>query len=143
MIIGYGYPEDKAFLAAQGCEKVYIDFPSGDRSERGKMLRPGAIREGDTLVMTHSGRIGRGRAIPVLTAKIESMGVTVDIREPEMVNGVPGRKPIFNPDPKQDARIRKLWHSAYNTDHVVEEAGRIMGWEVKRHHLTHKYKARF
>lgn len=54
-----------------------------------------------------------------------------------------GRPCDFAPSPDQERKIKRLWHDARNTQkYVLTRASEIVGMEVKRHHLTHRYGAR-
>lgn len=140
MKIGYGHPGDEAALTAWGAEKLYIDAPKGDRVQRQKMLDVKGVRKGDTLGMVSRGRLGIGRAVPALCDKLTLRGVQIeDVAPIPVANGNPGRRPIFDPTPEQDAQIEPLWHSAYGMSYVLREATRIMGFEIKRWHLSHRY----
>ena len=49
----------------------------------------------------------------------------------------------FNPRPAQDDKISALYHNiAHTLAYVLKRAGEIMGHDVKRHQLSHRYKRR-
>lgn len=144
MKIGYGYPDDEKRLRKAGCERLFIDAPDSDRAARADMLGPMGAREGDTLVMADGGRIGRGREVPAIREALGARGVAIEIVPIETEPGAVGRPSVFNPDAEQDAAIEGLYRSPYHLSYVLKEAARIMdGWKVKRHHLTHRYGARW
>ena len=54
-----------------------------------------------------------------------------------------GRPPKFNPTRIQDDKIRALYYFIPHTlAYVLKRAGEIMGHDVKRHQLSHRYKRR-
>lgn len=54
-----------------------------------------------------------------------------------------GARPKFDPSKEQDARVLRLWGDLrYPPQYVLDRASEIVGMEVKRHHLTHRYGAR-
>jgi hypothetical protein len=143
MRIGYGYRRTPADFSGVNVEKVYIDHPGTDRAERSDMLRY-VLREGDTLVLLRRGDLGAGGEIPMIEQHLVGMDIAVEVADVAPVErGTPGRKPAFDPNTEQDKKIKRLWHDPRNTQkYVLDRASEIMGHEVKRHHLTHRYKAR-
>ena len=143
MRIGYGFRRTPADFTDANVERVYIDHPGTDREERSDMLRF-ALREGDTLVLLRRGDLGAGGEIPMIEQHLTDNEITLEISEaPAPESGKPGPKPKFDPSPEQDRKIKRLWHDPRNTQkYVLDRAAEIMGFEVKRHHLTHRYKAR-
>lgn len=143
MRIGYGFGCTPSDFSGVNVEKVYIDHPGTDREERSDMLRY-ALREGDTLVLLRRGHLGAGGEIPMLEQHCQQHGIEIEVADvPEPERGTPGRKPAFAPSPDQDRKIKRLWHDARNTQkYVLARASEIVGMEVKRHHLTHRYGAR-
>ena len=54
-----------------------------------------------------------------------------------------GRPPKFNPTRIQDDKIRALYYFIPHTlAYVLKRAGEIMGHDVKRHQLSHRYGRR-
>lgn len=143
MRIGYGFGCTPSDFSGVNVEKVYIDHTGTDREERSDMLRY-ALREGDTLVLLRRGHLGAGGEIPMLERHCQQHSIEIEVADvPEPERGTPGRKPAFVPSPDQDRKIKRLWHDARNTQkYVLARASEIVGMEVKRHHLTHRYGAR-
>ncbi len=54
-----------------------------------------------------------------------------------------GRPPKFNPSPAQDDKISALYYFIPHTlAYVLKRSGEIMGHDVKRHQLSHRYGRR-
>lgn len=137
----YGYkrqPQD----APDGCDETWLDWPGTERQERDDMLL--ALRPGDAVVVLAKGDLGTGREIPAMVEAIQEAGAVMEIFTPEKAPPArQGRPPTFDPTPEQDAKIRRLYHSRVVLSHVLKRASEIMGYEVKRYHLTNKYGARW
>lgn len=103
-----------------------------------------ALRGGDTLVLLKRGDLGAGGEIAMLEKHLADNDIDMEVSSKEAPpRGTPGRKPNFDPSPEQDRKIKRLWHDPRNTQkYVLDRASEVMGQEVKRHHLTHRYGAR-
>ena len=142
MRIGYGYKRAEADFAHANVQSIWIDHPGTERNERTWVLRR-ALRRGYTLVLLSPGDLGAGGEIPMLRAELADRGVEIEICPADKLPAKRGPKPAFAPDPEQDAQISALWHSPdYSQAYVLRRASEIMGMEVRRWHLTHRYKAR-
>lgn len=108
MMHGYGYRRDPEDLRLAGAETVWSDLDPG-RYQRAAMMRQGALRQGDTLLLFKLRDLGGSPvADEKWREKIEARGVTVQIIDlPEW------SKPIGRP--------RK-----YDTD----SAGARQDWEI-------------
>ncbi len=143
MRIGYGYERAESLFKDLGCEEVLIDTPKTHRTERSALFDSGRLRSGDTLVLLALGDFGRGFGLAKFQAMLAKRGATIEICPPEKVAGKRGRPATFTPDSTQDDQIRTLWHSTPHTlAYVLKRAGEIMGHDVKRHQLSHRYKRR-
>ncbi len=143
MRIGYGYERAESLFSDLGCDSVLIDTPATHRAERAALFKSGRLRPGDTLVLLALGDFGRGFGLAKFQAMLSDRGATIEVCPPEKVDGRRGRPSKFEPDPNQDDQIRTLWRErAYTLDHVLRRAREIMGHDVKRHHLSHRYKRR-
>ena len=143
MRIGYGYERAESLFKDLGCEDVFIDTEKTHRTERAALFDSGRLREGDTLVLLALGDFGRGFGLAKFQAMLAERGVTIEVCPPEKVAGIRGAPSKFNPDPTQDDQIKTLWHSIPHTlAYVLKRAGEIMGHDVKRHQLSHRYGRR-
>lgn len=141
MKIGYGYRRTEKALRDAGAERVWIDL-SKERTERADMVSAG-LRAGDTLVLLSIRDLGgSAKADAMWKENIEAMGVTVEVCEPvdEQEARPVGRPKKFDPTPEQDDQIRKLWLCWHYTEaYKVRRVAEIMGHEVKRGVLFHRY----
>ena len=143
MRIGYGYERAELLFSRLDCERVLIDTAGTHRLERASLFKSGRLRKGDTLVLLALGDFGRGFGLAKFKQMLEDRGVSIEVCPPEKVEGMRGRPRKFNPDPNQDDQIRTLWHErAYTLAYVLKRSGEIMGHDVERHQLSHKYKRR-
>ena len=140
MRIGYGYKRNTRDFEKHEVDRVWLDTKSSERSERIAMMHLGLV-EGDTLVLLDVKDLGRPYK-PLVTA-IEGQGVTIEAHDPVKAPNPRGAPLKFNPTPDQDKQIKAMWMDwAYEGSYVVRRASEIMGMEVKRHHLIHRYGKR-
>ena len=143
MKIGYGYERAEALFDSLGCERVYLDTPGTYRTERAAMFKPAALRLGDTLILLALGDLGRGFGLTKFQQMLEDRGISIEVYPVEKIEGLRGRPRKFDPDGNQDDLIRTLWRTpAYTLAYVLKRAGEIMGHDVARHQLSHRYKRR-
>ena len=115
-------------------DRIMLDVPGSGRRERGAMLEPGRLREGDTVVVLDAKHLGRqtGDAITAL-------GVTIETCPPDVSPKRAGAPPKFTPDDKQLADIAALWlNPGYTLAYVLRRASEIVGVPVNRGQLTHR-----
>lgn len=143
MIIGYGFNRTEQALRDLGAERVYLDFPKTHRLDRGEMLNNGGIRAGDTLVMLAWSDLAHGAEAKPLRAKIKAMGVEIKVPDSPTRYNKPGRPAQFSPTPEQYEQIKTLYHGFTSMRHVLHRASEIVGHEVKRHQLVHRYGRRW
>ena len=135
MRVGYGYDVTEAAFAHARVDRVMLDVPGSGRRERGAMLEPGKLREGDTLVLLSASDLGQNA-----WAAIETMGVAIETCPPAAPPKRSGAPLKFNPDPKQDTDIKALYlNPGFTLAYVLRRATEIMGYTVKRHHLVRAY----
>ncbi len=143
MRIGYGYERAESLFKDLGCDGVLIDTSATHRTERAALFAPGRLRKGDTIVLLALGDLGQGFGLAKFQALLADIGVTIEVRPPEKAAGVRGRPATFTPDSTQDDQIRTLWNSIPHTlAYVLKRSGEIMGHDVKRHQLSHRYGRR-
>ena len=143
MRLGYGYERAESLFKDLDCDEILIDTEATHRVERASLFDSGKIRSGDTLVLLALGDFGQGFGLAKFQAMLADIGATIEVIPPEKVAGIRGRPSTFNPDPTQDDQIKALWHSVPHTlAYVLKRAGEIMGHDVKRHQLSHRYKRR-
>lgn len=122
-------------LRAAGAECTWIDWEGSQRLERTFLLSAHGTRHGDTLVVLSRRHLGDDPdEVESLLAK---RGVNVIVWEPE----APARKksgpaPKFNPDPRQEARIRHYWHGDMKRSVVLDKIAEIMGYPVHQASLN-------
>lgn len=135
MKIAYGYNRHPDDLSPIGADRVYVDMPNTKRQERGAMLAPGAMREGDVVAVFDLRDLGEHTR-----REIKQRGASIEVVE---VNGAarkPGAPPKFTPTPEQDSAIKTLWlNPGYTLGYVLDRAKQIMGEPVARHQLVHRY----
>lgn len=129
MLIAYLYNRPVNVAQDWGADMVFADMPGTGRVERSDMIDRHGLRDGDTLVMAARSDIGQGREVPLLIARIEALGVTVEIRPlaPQKAKSKPGRTPKLSPTPDQKDQLCKLWGSTLAQKHVLARAAQIMG----------------
>lgn len=128
--------------APEGVDKVWLDWPNTERQERDDMMQ--ALRAGDVVVVYALSHLGSGGEIPAIRAAIEATGASIEVYQDAKPKPKPrGRPRRFDPDPDQDRKIMRLYKSHQTLSYVLERASEIMGYEVKRHHLTRRYGTRW
>ncbi len=143
MRIGYGYERPELLFNRLDCDRVLIDTSKTHRLERASLFAPGMLRAGDTLVLLALGDLGRGFGLSKFQAMLERHGVGIEICPPEKAEGMRGRPRKFNPDGNQDDQIRTLWRTpAYTLAYILKRASEIMGHDVRRHQISHRYGKR-
>ena len=143
MRIGYGYERAESLFSDLGCDSVLIDTPATHRTERAALFKSGRLRPGDTLVLLALGDFGRGFGLAKFQVMLLERGVYIEICPPDVTPGKRGCPATFTPDSTQDDQIKALWHSTpHALAYVLKRAGEIMGHDVKRHQLSHRYKRR-
>ncbi len=143
MRVGYGYERAESLFKDLGCEEVLIDTEKTHRTERASLFKLGRLRKYDTLVVLALGDFGRGFGLAKFRRLLDDLGVTIEVCPPEKIAGIRGRPATFTPDITQDDQIRTLWNSVPHTlAYVLKRAGEIMGHDVKRHQLSHRYGRR-
>lgn len=141
MIHGYGYRRDPDDLRKAGAETVWCDMEPG-RYQRAAMMRNGAMRPGDTLILFKLRDLGGS---PVADERWRNMiaerGVT--IRLVDMPAGAPktiGRPRKYDPDEAGKRRHWAIW-----TDGTRAEVDRLAaiaadyGSPVTRQTLNGRY----
>ena len=143
MRIGYGYERAESLFAGLDVDRVLIDTSRTFRTERAALFAPGMLRTGDTLVLLALGDFGRGFGLAKFQAMLADHGVTIDVCPPDVMPGKRGRPATFTPDSNQDDQMLTLWRDrAYTLAYVLRRAGEIMGYDVRRHQLSHRYGRR-
>jgi len=143
MRVGYGYERPELLFNRLDCDRVLIDTAKTLRTERASLFAPGMLRSGDTLVLLALGDFGRGFGLAKFKHMLEDRGVSIEVCPPEKAETMRGRPRKFNPDPNQDDQIRTLWRTpAYTLAYVLKRAGEIMGHDVRRHQISHRYGKR-
>lgn len=107
MRVAYGFKRREGDFADLQVERVFIDGEDSERSERHAMLN-GGLRSGDTLVLLALGDLAPGKTVHALVEEVEKIGAGIEINEPIRPRGRPGPKPSW--EPKDDARLNRLWH---------------------------------
>jgi len=140
MIHGYGYRRDPDELRKAGAATVWVDLDPG-RYQRAAMMRPGALREGDLLLMFKLRDLGGS---PVADEKwremVEARGVTIKLVDLPSGAKQIGRPRRYDPD---DAAKRRHW--AIWTDGTRSEKDRLAaiaadnGSAVTRQTLNGRY----
>ncbi len=137
--IAYGWCREEAELTALGARRVYIDF-NRERPRLADMLQPGALRNGDTLVLMAESDLGVGRALAKRRRLIAERGATIDVRGPNEPSKIGGRPSKLTPDEKQDAELAALMADDTRTIAYWErKASEIMGHPVKYAQLYYRY----
>lgn len=143
MRIAYGYNRTERDFSHLEVDRVWIDTKSTDRMERAAMLEIG-LRPGHTLVLLAPGDLGRGSDLLAVRRRLAEMTVEIEVAEPKEKPGPRGRPKGFDPDPKQDKALRKMWYAdgMYLLPYVLRRAEEIMGHPVSRNQLDHRYGPR-
>lgn len=136
MRVGYGYNRHPGDFAHLDLDKLWIDMPGSGRCERGDMLRDGGVRPGDEFFLLAEGELGSKHAAEAIL----SQGASIHVVPPPRERRPPGAPAKFTPTPEQDAAIKALWlNPGYTLRYVLDRAQDIMGGEVRRHQLIHRY----
>lgn len=136
MRIGYGFKRSDKDFADWECERVFIDVPATQREARRDLFL--CLMPGDTLFMFKSGDLGHGKELTALRKILEDNRVKIEYA-PEAPDGR-GRPKKFDPTPDQDKYIKALWKDqTVSQGHVIAEASRKAGVQVKRHQLIYRY----
>jgi hypothetical protein len=121
-IHAYGYRKIADELRACGAEMVWIDTDR-NRFQRASMMRAGALRAGDTLLLFYLRDLGGSPpADQKWKAMIEDLGVTIKIVDPPE-----GFAPVVLGRPRKyapDAGGARLHHSIW-TDGIRSEVDRL------------------
>ena len=135
MRVGYGFRRDEAALTDAGAEVVWLDT-SKERTERAAMIQTG-LRKGDTLVLLSIRDLGGSApADKVWRARIEALGVTVDVIEIEAET----RPKKFDPLPDQCARLRAMWLDGLQSEkYRLRRCVEIYGAQVSKGQLFGRY----
>jgi len=143
MRIGYGYERAESLFSGLDVGRVLIDTNRTYRTERASLFTPGMMRPGDTVVLLALGDLGKGFGLTRFRAMLEAVGVELEICPPDVAHAKRGRPATFNPDDQQQDQIRTLWRDpAFTLAYVLKRTGEIMGYEVRRHQLSHRYGKR-
>ncbi len=135
MRVGYGYKRHERDFMRLDVGKVWLDMPGTGRHERGSMLRPGGLRAGDVIVVLDARDLGKR-----VTDAVDAMGITVEVCPPDGPLRAPGAPAKYNPDEVADAAVQVLWvNPGYSMSYVLRRASEMVGMDVKRHHLVHRY----
>lgn len=99
------------------------------------MMIHGALRSEDVIVVLDAGDVG-----VAATAAIQRFGVSIEVNAPDGPLPMPGAPAKFVPTDEQDANIKALWFNpGYKPSYIMLRVREIMGWDVQRHHMTHRY----
>ena len=143
MRIGYGYERAESLFKDLDCDEILIDTEATHRVERASLFDSGKLRKYDTLVVLALGDFGRGFGLAKFRQMLDDLGVSIEVCPPLRVEATRGRPATFTPDSTQDDQIRTLWNSVPHTlAYVLKRAGEIMGHDVARHQLSHRYGRR-
>lgn len=129
MIHAYGFRRIPDELRAAGAEVVWNDLDR-NRYQRASMMRDGALREGDTLIMWYLRDLGGS---PVADQKwkamVEARGVTIEIVDPpdNFTPKVLGRPRKYDPDQAAERLHYSIW-----TDGTRSEKDRLAA--IAAHH---------
>ena len=99
------------------------------------MMTNGAIRSGDVIVLLSVGELG-----VAATAAIGQSGAEILLKARVGPLPTPGAPAKFAPTEEQDAVIKTLWlNPGFTPKYIMPRVREIMGWDVQRHHMTHRY----
>lgn len=129
MKVAYLFNRPSKAASEWNADRVFIDAPGTSRLSRSDMIDNGGLRAGDTLCVIRAD-IGRGREIPMILDRLESMGVAVELMaEPDKPRKKAGRASKLNLSEADRQHIRKLWHSTVDRQHVLKVAAEKAGVE--------------
>lgn len=139
MKIAYLYDRPVSTASEWDVDQIYADAKDTQRAERADMLAYG-LRSGDTLLLASRSDIGRGREVTAILERVESMGVTVTIKDmpgDAPPKGKPGRAPRLDPPPEVADVICGLWRSGLEQSYVLRRAAEKVGVdEVTRNQMN-------
>lgn len=117
----FGLNRDPADLRAAGAETVWIDTDKF-RHQREAMMRKGALRPGDTLLLFYLRDLGGSpKADEVWREKVEARGVTIKLVAPPAAPPKKrGPKKKYDPDLAAARRHHAIW-----TDGTKAEVERL------------------
>lgn len=134
MRIAYLYERPTKEAKYWRADKVFVDYASTRRAERGDLVDGGGLREGDTLVIHARSQLGHGMEAKRIIDKIEAMGVTVEVTPlPEQKAHKKGRVKVTE---QQKVLICGLWYSTEPADYVMGRASDILGFTVNRNQMN-------
>lgn len=143
MEIFYGYERSDKVPQELGIKRAYIDTHQTRRSERADMFATG-VRDGVTVVVLSESDLGRGAEIAQMRDQIAKAGASIRVESGTAADPKPaGRPKLFDPTPDQDKQIKALYRDYFTMSHVLSRASDIVGHEVKRHQLVHRYGKRW
>lgn len=140
MIHAYGYRRDPEALRKAGAETVWLDIEAG-RHQRAEMMRSGALRQGDTLLLFKLRDLGGS---PVADAKwramVEAKGVTIRVVELTAPPKVIGRPRKYAPDAAAARRHHATWTDGTKSERArLAEIAADYGSPVTRQTLNGRY----
>lgn len=140
MIHGYGYRRDRDDLRKAGAETVWCDLEPG-RYQRAAMMRNGALRPGDTLILFKLRDLGGSPvADEKWREKVEARGVAIKFAAPPETARTIGRPRKYAPDAAGARRHHAVWTNGDRSevDRLAEIAADY-GAPVTRQTLNGRY----
>ncbi len=137
MKLGYCYNCDPRDLTEAGADRLYADHAKSDRSERAFCIQD--LREGDELILLRRADLGVGKEIPRFEQQVADLGATITIVDLESTRPLarkPGPSRDFQPDYRQETRIRNFWHGPFKRSVALAEISKEMGREITANTLN-------
>lgn len=124
--------------ADMGAEKTFVDFKATNRAEL-HTLFDGGLRRGDTLLLRARADLGRSTDATRHLARLEEMGVRVEIipaADNTKLTGRPAKAEIDSL--QQFDHICSLWTSPLPEKHVCERVGEIVNRKIDRGWINYR-----
>ena len=154
MIVGYGRNRKERDFTKHGVDKlgVFIDTDASERTERAKCFQyidaylGGGTDRTVTLLIRKWGELGIGADLARQRARLDELGVTVDVLADRGKHAKPGRPrgtAEFQPAPEHDEEIKAAYHDDGRTPSGVHSVAQRLGYKVTWAQLKYRYGNRF
>lgn len=154
MIVGYGRNRKETDFTKHGAERfgVFIDTDASERAKRTECLQyvgdylDGSSDRTATLLIYKWSEFGIGADLARQRAKLDDMGVIVDVLADRGKHEKPGRPrgtADFQPTPEHDKALRAAYHDEGRTPAGILTDAEGFGYEVTWAQLKYRYGNRF
>ena len=136
--IAYLYDRPAKEGEAMGAEATLADYEGTKRVELAHLIE-GGIRSGDVLLLRDLADLGKGKAAARIRAKLDGLGVTIEVIPPTKPTRRPGRrsKVGFKSIDEWEAAC-SLWYSPAELPHAIERVGQRAGGKVDRNWINYQ-----